>query len=80
MSLTGSALALALALVLLVVAFAFQAALALGVPWGAMAYGGRVARADGTLPGRYRVSSALTLVVLAVAAWSALAEVAPALW
>lgn len=69
-----------LALVLLVLAFAFQGTLALGVPWGAMAYGGRAARPDGTLPVRYRVASTLTLVFLGAAAWSVHAKVEPALW
>ena len=35
----------------------FQVALAAGVRWGAAAYGGKVARDDGSLPTRYRVMS-----------------------
>lgn len=42
----------------------FQGALALGVPWGAYAYGGRAVRDDGTLPPTYRGASAGTAVVL----------------
>lgn len=69
-----------LALALLGLAFAFQAALAWGVAWGAMAYGGRAARPDGTLPVRYRVSSTLTLAFLGGAAWAVHAMLQPALW
>lgn len=65
---------------LLVIAAAFQAALALGARWGGCAYGGRVARGDGTLPSRYRWSSALTVLVLALAAWAVLAANGPFLW
>ena len=42
----------------------FQLALALGVPWGAFAFGGRAARDNGTLPPAYRGASAVTAVVL----------------
>lgn len=42
----------------------FQVALALGVPWGAAAYGGGRARADGTLPPRLRVASAVAALLL----------------
>jgi hypothetical protein len=35
-----------------------------GAPWGAAAYGGRAALSDGRLPGRYRVASLVTAVVL----------------
>ena len=42
----------------------FQVALALGVPWGAFAFGGRAVRDDGTLPAAYRGASAVTAVVL----------------
>ena len=42
----------------------FQGALALGVPWGAYAYGGRAVSDDGTLPPTYRGASAVTAVVL----------------
>ncbi|MEO5744124.1 MAG: hypothetical protein ABIQ53_05970 [Terracoccus sp.] len=77
---TAAGLTSVLALLLLGLASAFQAALALGVPWGAMAYGGRVARTDGTLPARYRITSMLTVVFLGVAAWSVHAKVEPALW
>lgn len=78
--LTAAAPATVLALALLTAAAVFQGALALGVPWGAMAYGGRTARPDGTLPVRYRVTSTLTLVVLGAAAWSVLDNLEPALW
>lgn len=77
---TAAGLTSVLALVLLGLAFAFQGALVLGVPWGAMAYGGRAARPDGTLPVRYRVTSTLTLAFLGVAAWAVHAKVEPALW
>jgi hypothetical protein len=42
----------------------FQLALALDVPWGAFAFGGRAVRDDGTLPSAYRAASAVTAVVL----------------
>ena len=42
----------------------FQVTLALGVPWGAFAFGGRAVREDGTLPAGYRAASAVTAVVL----------------
>lgn len=77
---TAAALSSTLALLLLGLAVAFQGALVLGVPWGAMAYGGRAARPDGTLPVRYRVTSTFTLVFLGAAAWSVHVKVAPALW
>jgi hypothetical protein len=54
---------------LLLVGAGFQAALVAGAPWGAAAYGGRAAQADGTLPARYRVSSALTVAVLVAAGY-----------
>jgi hypothetical protein len=46
----------------------FQAALALGAPWGDMAYGGRVETTEGVLPSRYRASSAFPFLVLLFAA------------
>jgi len=49
---------------LLALVVAFQLALAAGAPWGAAAYGGRAARADGRLPVRYRIASAVAAVVL----------------
>lgn len=52
------------AAVLFGVVAVFQLALALGVPWGAFAFGGRAVRADGTLPAGYRAASAVTAVVL----------------
>jgi hypothetical protein len=58
---------------LLGIVVAFQLALAAGAPWGAAAYGGRAARADGRLPTRYRISSAVAAAVLAGAAWLVLA-------
>jgi len=51
----------------------FQAALALGAPWGEMAYGGRVETTDGVLSGR-RASSAFSFFVLLFAAWVILAR------
>ena len=52
------------AAVLFAVMALFQVALALGVPWGAFAFGGRAVRDDGTLPTAYRVASAVAAVVL----------------
>jgi hypothetical protein len=77
---TAAAFTTALAVVLLGLALFFQGALALGVRWGEMAYGGRAAGPDGSLPIRYRVMSTLTLIFLGAAAWSVLAKVEPALW
>jgi hypothetical protein len=54
---------------LLLVAVAFQVALAAGAPWAAAAYGGRAALPDGRLPGRYRVASVVTAVVLVAVGW-----------
>lgn len=41
-----------------------QLALALGVRWGAFAFGGRAVRDDGTLPPAYRLASAVAAGVL----------------
>ena len=60
---------------LLALAAAFQIGLAAGAPWGAVAYGGRVVSADGTLLWRYRVGSAVAAVVLLGAIWVVLAAV-----
>jgi hypothetical protein len=49
---------------LLLLGAAFQLGLAAGAPWGAAAYGGRAALADGWLPSRYRAASLITAVVL----------------
>src|SRR4051794_5901058 len=49
---------------LLLVGAAFQLGLSAGAPWAAAAYGGRAARPDGRLPGRYRAASLVTAVVL----------------
>lgn len=57
--------AVAAALLFGVVAL-FQLALALGVRWGASAFGGRAVRDDGTLPPAYRLASVVTAVVLAI--------------
>lgn len=46
----------------------FQLALALGVGWGAFAYGGRAVRDDGMLLPAYRLSSAVAAVVLLLCA------------
>ncbi len=67
------ALAIGAALLLAGVAV-FQAALALGAPWGEMAYGGRVETTDGVLSGRHRASSAFSFFVLLFAAWVILAR------
>lgn len=58
---------------LLGVVVAFQLALAAGAPWGTAAYGGRAARADGRLPTRHRIASALAVAVLVCAGWLVLA-------
>jgi hypothetical protein len=58
---------------LLGVVIAFQLALAAGIPWGHMAYGGRAAQSDGTLRRGHRLASGITCVVLAVALWVILA-------
>jgi hypothetical protein len=62
-------IAAAAAAVLLVVISVFQVLLALGVPWGAAAYGGGSAGPDGVLPSGLRVASAVAAVILGVAAW-----------
>ena len=51
----------------------FQLALALGAPWGGVAYGGRAARAEWTLPAGLRIASALTVLMLFAVAWAVLA-------
>ncbi|MCW2834618.1 MAG: hypothetical protein JWN68_2571 [Nocardioides sp.] len=58
---------------LIAVVVAFQTALAAGAPWGAAAYGGRFVEGDGRLPTRYRLSSAVTALVLLAIAWLMLA-------
>ncbi|HEU5045105.1 MAG TPA: hypothetical protein VFT75_13320 [Nocardioidaceae bacterium] len=75
-----SAVAVGAALCLLGLAATFQAALALGAPWGRVAYGGRAAAEDGRLPGRLRVASGCTVLVLAGAAWALQADITPAKW
>ena len=77
---TTAGLASVLATALLALTAAFQSALVLGAPWGAMAYGGRATRENGTLPVRYRVSSALTIMVLALAGWSLHRDSNPVHW
>jgi hypothetical protein len=54
---------------LLLLGASFQLALGAGAPWAAAAYGGRAALPDGRLPGRYRVASLVTAVVLLVIGW-----------
>lgn len=54
--------------ILLVGASIFQACLAFGAPWGAHAYGGRVASAGGVLPANYRVASVAAGLLLLVMA------------
>jgi hypothetical protein len=63
------------AAVLLALAAAFQVGLASGAPWGAAAYGGRVAREDGALPAAYRLGSGVAALVLLGAGWVVLASV-----
>ena len=65
-----------LAVALLALAAAFQLGLAAGLPWGAAAYGGRAASADGALPGRYRLGSGVAALVLLGAMWVVLASTA----
>ena len=52
----------------------FQVALALGAPWGAHVYGGRVADDDGRLPGAWRAASAAAALILLGFAWVILAR------
>jgi hypothetical protein len=52
---------------------AFQLALSLGARWGGVAYGGRAAREDGSLPTGFRIASAATAVMLLAVAWVVLA-------
>ena len=65
-----------LAVALLVLAATFQLGLAAGAPWGAAAYGGRVASADGALSRPYRFGSGVAAVVLLGAVWVVLASAA----
>jgi hypothetical protein len=62
------------AAVLFVLLALFQLAVALGVPWGAHVYGGRQARDDGSLPSKWRVSSAVAALILLGFAWVILAR------
>lgn len=53
----------------------FQLALAVGAPWGNMAYGGRAVSAPRSpLPRPYRVMSAVAVLVLVFAVWLVLAR------
>ena len=52
----------------------FQAALALGAPWGAHAYGGRVVQEDRKLPAKWRVASGIAAVILVLFGWVMLAR------
>jgi hypothetical protein len=61
-----------IAAALLALGAAFQIGLALGAPRGAAAYGGRAA-ADGTLPRRWRLVSARSVLALLAAIWAVLA-------
>ena len=58
---------------LLAISVAFQVGLAIGAPWGSVAYGGRAVAGDGTLPWRYRLGSALAALALLGAMWVVLA-------
>lgn len=49
---------------LLALGAAYQIGLAVGAPWGEVAYGGRAVSDDGILPGRFRVASAIAAVLL----------------
>ncbi len=51
-----------------------QVALALGAPWGAHAWGGRVAGPGEPLPGPYRLASVVAIGLLLAAAWLVLAR------
>ncbi len=62
------------AVALLALAAAFQVGLAAGAPWGAAAYGGRAASADGILPLPYRLGSVVAALVLGGATWVVLAS------
>ena len=59
---------------LLVGVAVFQIGLAAGAPWGDMAYGGRADTHNGVLALPYRITSALAVAVLALAAWIVLAR------
>lgn len=67
---TGAGLAAA---GLLAATAVYQAALALGAPWAAAAYGGRAARLGRSLPARLRLASAGAAIVLLGAGWVVLA-------
>ena len=62
------------AAVLLVVAALLQVGLALGAPWGSIAYGGRMANPNGTLPKRLRLMSAVAAAVLLLATYVVVAR------
>lgn len=63
-----------IAAVVFVLVAGFQVALALGAPWGHVAYGGRAAGDDRRLPTAFRAMSGITAVFLAVAAVLVLAR------
>ena len=69
MTATGTEVAAIAAGGLLVLAAGVQLGRGAGAPWGAAAYGGRVALPDGRLPGRYRAASLVTAAVLLVVGW-----------
>lgn len=52
----------------------FQVALALGAPFGGVVYGGRVAARGESLPGAWRIASAVAALVLVGFAWVILAR------
>ena len=52
------------AVVLLAVNALFQLALTAGVRWGNAAFGGKVAKDDGSLPTRYRVMSLVSVIIM----------------
>ena len=69
MGASGLEVAAVVASALTVLAAAFQGALAAGAPWAAAAYCGRQALPTGRLRPRYRLSSAVTAVVLLAIGW-----------
>jgi hypothetical protein len=52
------------AVVLLAVNALFQLALTAGIRWGNVAFGGKVAKDDGSLPTRYRVMSLVSAIIM----------------
>lgn len=59
------------AVILIAVVVLFQTLLALGMPWGAAAWGGRH---RGVLPSRLRIASVMSAVILGAIGWLVLAK------